>query len=772
VTLLTLSLFTSALRAQSNSGELRLKITDPAGLGLASKVALRSEANNFRRSYSTDESGALVVKNLPFGIYYADIEHEGFAPISELLEIRTAIPIERRFALSVAAINTSVEVNATNTLIDPHETGTVNRIGSDLIESRLTALPGRSLQELVNSQPGWFYEGNAVLHPRGSEYQTQFVVDGIPLTDNRSPSFGSEIEASSVQSVSIYTAGIPAEYGRKMGGVIEVNTTHNPEKGLHGQLDLFGGSFSTASASGALQYGWNKSIIEASASGSMTDHYLNPPVLENYTNTGTTGDFAVGFSSDLTDRDRITLGARHELSRFLLPNELIQQAAGQRQDRGIFETMGTISYQHVFSENVLADLRGMVRDDSQTLVSNESSTPILANQQNSFRDGYFKGTLSVHHSRHEFKTGIESDATLLHENFNYTLTDPEQFDPDTPLNFSFIESRPDLEQSAFVQDLIRLGNWTLSAGLRWDHYQLLVNENAVSPRLGVARFFPSLNMVVHASYDRSFQTPDFENLLLSSSPEVTSLSDQVLRIPVQPSHGNYFEVGINKSLNKASLAVNYYDRNVDNFADDDTFLNTSVGFPITFRKSRIYGVETKIELPRWRHLSGFVSHSYMVGSAYLPVTGGLFLGDEASDALDDLSGRIWVASEQRHTVRTRFVYQFHPRVWAAIGGQYGTGLPVELDTDDPQEAEEEAVEQYGQAIADRVNFERGRIKPSLSIDASVGAELYRHDKFSMQLQADAQNLNNRINVINFAGLFSGNTIAPPRSWMLRLEGRF
>src|SRR5262249_54005358 len=156
------------------------------------------------------------------------------------------------------------------------------------------------------------------------------------------------------------------------------------------------------------------------------------------------------FSRDLTDRDRLSLSVRHELSRFLLPNELIQEAAGQRQDRGIFETMGTASYQHVFSENVLADFRGMVRDDSQTLQSNEFSTPILANQHNSFRDGYFKGTIAVHHGRHEFKAGIESDATWLHENFNYFLTDPEDFDEDTPLSFTFIQSRPDLEQSAFV----------------------------------------------------------------------------------------------------------------------------------------------------------------------------------------------------------------------------------------------------------------------------------------------------------------------------------
>ena len=86
-------------------------------------------------------------------------------------------------------------------MIDPYRAGSVNEIGLQTIENRLTALPGRSMQDLVNSQPGWLYEGNAVLHPRGSEYQTQFVIDGIPLTDNRSPSFGPEVEADDVESL-------------------------------------------------------------------------------------------------------------------------------------------------------------------------------------------------------------------------------------------------------------------------------------------------------------------------------------------------------------------------------------------------------------------------------------------------------------------------------------------------------------------------------------------------------------------------------------------
>ena len=40
------------------------------------------------------------------------------------------------------------------------------------------------------------------------------------------------------------------------------------------------------------------------------------------------------------------------------------------------------------------------------------------------------------------------------------------------------------------------------------------------------------------------------------------------------------------------------------------------------------------------------------------------------------------------------------------------------------------------------------------------------------LQADVENLNNRLNVIDFAGLFSGNAIAPPRSYSVRFQTTF
>jgi outer membrane receptor protein involved in Fe transport len=516
--------------SQANDGELRVTITDPLDHPVKTSFAVTSTGNQYANALSTDTSGRIAVKTLPYGLYVVRVQEPGFSPVVRSIEVRSSMPAECNIHLEIARVATMVNVEDSSTLIDPHSSSSIMQIGSKQIEERLVSLPGRSVQDLVNSQPGWLYEGNAVLHPRGSEYQTQFVLDGIPLTDNRSPSFGPEIEADDVNSMSIYTAGFPAEYGRKMGGVVEINTKRETTTGVHGQLILSGGSYDTAAGFGHLQDVWGKNTLSGTASGSMTSHYLNPVVPENFTNKGTTGDFSVKYERDFTESDRLSATVRHELSRFLIPNELLQEQAGQVQNADNFETLGAVSYQHIFSPAVLGNGVGMVRDNANNLHSNEDSTPIIAFQHNYFREGYFKGTLSVHHGNQEWKGGVESDATVLHENFNYTITDPDQFDEGTPNKFAFAEQRPDLEQSAFVEDLIRLGDWTVNAGLRWDHYQLLLNENAFSPRLSIGRYLPKANMVLHVAYDRVFQTPSFENILLSSSPQVASLNSSFFEI--------------------------------------------------------------------------------------------------------------------------------------------------------------------------------------------------------------------------------------------------
>src|SRR6185312_961133 len=148
--------------------------------------------------------------------------------------------------------------------------GSINRIGADLVRDRLSSLPGRSLAELVNQQPGWLLESNGVLHPRGGEYQTQYVVDGIPLTENRSAAFVADFDANNVQEMSTLTAGFPAEYGRKLGGVVEVQTSRDTRQGFHGRAVASGGSFNTGDGYLEGMEGWGSNTLTLSASGATT----------------------------------------------------------------------------------------------------------------------------------------------------------------------------------------------------------------------------------------------------------------------------------------------------------------------------------------------------------------------------------------------------------------------------------------------------------------------------------------------------------------------
>jgi hypothetical protein len=395
---------------------------------------------------------------------------------------------------------------------------------------------------------------------------------------------------------------------------------------------------------------------------------------------------------------------------FEVPNELVQQNAGQRQDRNNQETSGLVYFQRVITPSMLFGAEGSVRDDSANLWSNPNAIPMLVAQQRGFREGYMRADLAWHYGRQDLKIGTDGIFSSVNEALQYTVTDPARFDPGTPTRFKFADRGWDREQSAFIQDSAHLGNWNVSAGIRFDHYHVVTSATAWSPRIAVSRYFPSLGLLVHASYDRAFQTPAIENFLLASSSAVDFLSEAVLRLPVPPSRANFYEMGLSRAFfGKARLEASVFRRDFRNYSDDDVLLNTGVSFPISFSNARIRGEEIKIEIPRWGWFSGFVSYSNQLGEAQGPVTGGLFLGEAASSALSDNS-RFFVTQDQRNTARVRVRVQPVRRVWSAVNMSYGSGLPADLGDNADYNF---LLSQYGALVLSRVNFDRQRVRPHI-----------------------------------------------------------
>src|SRR3989475_9402310 len=747
-------------RAQRVRGELRLEVHDPHGAAVSPAGELISEANGIRRTFVAGPEGRYVAQDLPFGIYRLSLQAEGFAPWSDLVEIHSEVPVRVAITLGVAPVTTQVQVNDSATLVDPYSTGSLYSIGRQAIEEHDAAQPGRELLDLVAEEPGWVYEANGVLHPRGSEYDVQFVVDGLPLTQNRSPAFAPSFDAGEVESLRVLTASFPAEYGRKLGGIVEVTTKKDVQAGWHGRLDAGGGSFSTVNGAAGISYAREAERFSVGGEGFYTDRYLGPSVLANYANRGNAGGFSAFYERDFSASDRLRFGVVHNVVRFLVPNELVQQQAGQRQDIQNTETSGRIYFQHTISPELFLSFSGSVRDSSAMLTSNPSATPVIVSQDRGYREGYARADLAGHRGHHDWKTGVDGIFSPVHEALQYTITDPRAFLPGTLPNFPFpYQQKWDVEPSIYVQDQMRLGRWNISAGLRFDHYGFVVHESAWSPRIGVSRFVPTLNLLFHASYDRVFQTPAVENLLLASSPLLDAISPSVLRLPVRPGRGNFYEGGVTKAFfGKLRLDANVFRRDFRQYSDDDVLLDTGVSFPIAFTKARIFGEEIRAEVPQWGRFSGYLSYANQSGYGQGPITGGLFLGSDAANALTDTS-RFAVTQDQRNSLRARGRFQAPRRVWLAMGAQYGSGLPADIGNANVSNL----LAAFGQQILDRVDLVRGRVRPNFSLDLAAGAEIYHKESRSAALQIQVVKLANRLNVINFASLFSGTALGEPRS---------
>ena len=756
--------------AQHERGELRLKVEDSKGGALAATVELVSEANQVHRKFLTRQNGNYVARELPFGVYRLQVSFKGFLPSQRLIAIRSEVPLKVIVTLGLAPVRSRINVTDSSTLLDPDRARSVYAVGPQAINEQLPAQMGRGLTDLVDSEPGWLYEANGVLHPRGSENGVQFVVEGLPLTENRSPAYAPPLESQDVESMRVLTAGFPAEYGRKLGGVVEVIERADMAPGLHLTAAGEGGGFATATSSVRMGYAHGSNQFTLAGEGGVTDRYLDPPVIANYTNHGSTGGFTATYSRDLTDHDRLRFSLRHAEVRYLVPNELVQQKAGQRQDSADVETSGQADYERVLSPNLLFRAEGSVRDGSFRLWSNRFSTPVVLSQQREFRQGFGRLTLAGHRGAQDWKAGADMILNPVHEALRYAITDPSQFDPGTALQFGFQGQRSAVEPAAFAQDEIHRHHWNLSLGLRYDHYGFVVRESAWSPRVAASRYFPLLGIVVHAAYDRVFQTPAVENLLLASSPQVQQISGLVLRLPVKPARANYYEAGFAKGIwGKLRLDANVFRRNFRNYPDDDTLLNTGVSFPIADSSAWIEGVEAKLALPRWGRFSGYVSYANQEGVGYGPITGGLLIGAQAVGGVAD-SSHFWISQDQRNTGRALLRFQADKRLWLATSGSYGSGLPVELDAGDTDY--NFLLQQYGPRILNEVDFARGRVRPSYSIGAAAGLDLYAKNDTLVSVQIHGSNLTNHLNVINFASLFSGTAVGTPRSFGVQLKVSF
>jgi outer membrane receptor protein involved in Fe transport len=781
---------------QATTGAIQGQVTDSSGAAISgAKVTLSNSSTHYQSATQTDDLGTFKFFNIPFNEYKVRVESDGFLPADQSVDIHSAVPVQLTFPLKVGTISEQVNVTAEdNQKVESDKTQADTALSTTFVNTLAGAAPSKALEKAVESAPGIVADDDGRYHSRGSESGVQTVINGIPISDNLSSVFSTSVDPRNASQIEVVTGGIPAEFGGNLAAVINLTTKSGLDIPISGEISGTLGSFQTGDAAASFgghvkNFGW------FSATSASTSHrYLDPPTIENFHNVGRSANNVTTLDYNPTPNDSLRLTLMFGGANFDVPNRLNQELAGQDQRQQQRSFSESLSWHHLFSQTLLGDISIFHRYATSKLNSNPLSTPVVAFQDRSLTNYGFIGSLSYASHGHTFKTGFQYTRTPVSERFSFYPTDPNSFPPLTTQTgatvpnpvlqfsaakpFAFRDSRTGRKIGAFVQDRFSpFKNFTLDVGVRYDDYNLLIHKYEFSPRVAIAYFVPRTQTVLRASYNRYFQPPPAENLLLAGSIQAASISPlavetgQVTVKQVLPDEEHVYEFGVQQQMTKfARLTVSIYNKQIRNFSDKDQFFDTGVIFPISIFAGRVTGEEVRIDTAQWRGLSGFVSYANSRSFGITPISGGLFLG-EVVDPLRSPGFRF----PNDHDERTESQFQVNytnkrTGWWATLGGRYDSGVPAGVDP--ATTPAQFAAAGFDPRFFNDIDFQRGRIKPRMILNISTGVDLFQKEHVGLSAAFGIENLTDKFYLYNFESVFSGTHVGPPRLFSGHISLKF
>lgn len=759
-------------RAQLQEATITGTVTGPDARPVSgATVTLLDSMGNRVASVRVADDGRFQVAHVGPGTYSLRADAPPFRALLQTLVVGGALPIDVELRMR-AAIAEAITVRGDDR-VEPGSTSTRVTLAGDAVRQTPVRLHGRGLQSAVATTPGWASEDNGVLHVRGVDDGFLYVIDGVPVYERLDAQFGVAPDPALVESVTVSTGYIPPEFGLKSGAVIDVRTAGPRADRWMGNIDFSAGSDATRhlsmSAGGPFR---DPMTLTLAIAGETSDRFLDPVHPDNLHNAGDGLNGVVRFDWRASSGTTVAALAGFGGSDFDVPHGELQELSRQDQRQRLRLHWQTISAQRASSSTTVWQVAGYHRYGSATLAGSDHDVPLFSDADRSVRRVGVLASLTHHRGAHLFKVGGEAARHGLREHFLFAVTDPieaataglsaQAIEHTREAPFEFDDNAAPTLMSFYLQDSVRpLARLTLDVGLRADWSRLLVPASQWSPRLGAAYSLPSTGTVFRASFGRFFQPPQAENLLLASSAAARSLSpfvedDERGGADVQPERQTAVEAGITQTIGGVvRLDAAYWHRRVANVADPNVFFGTTIIFPNAVAKGRASGVDVRLEVPRRHGWSGFVSYTNSIVRQVGPITGGLFLEDDIAEIGE---GTPFTPDHDQRNVGSAALTYVHERsgVWLSASARYESGTPVEAGDEDEGEFRQ-------RPGAERVDFERGRVRPRNIFDLMGAKQFGRVGRAEVNLRVSLLNVTGARWAFNFGNPFSGTHFGPGRT---------
>ncbi len=525
----------------------------------------------------------------------------------------------------------------------------------------LQALPGGDAQTLTQiflTQPGFApdtFGPDGVLHIRGAEMGVLYVVDGVPLPGGLAGQFADVLPTRLVQSVRLFTGGLPVEYGPNAGGVIDVATrqgTGNPE----GEFQMLYGTYQRVEPSAWYSQALGNADVFVEGTFLSTDRGLDTPaaspILHDDLQSGNVFT-RVDYRPD--DGERIELLARYSQHDFQIPIDptalpLSDAPAGAMRgpdrygnappvfvpynanptetERDLFVAA---SYSHALSNGGGLQLAPYVRssygdlncDPAGSLGATADPGSVCADvTRRLLHEGQAATYTWASGEEQSWKAGVTlDDAQSRVDYIQFTRDDSAPTrGPNPSLTLAGRDDTNILLGGAFVQDEITLGKVKLFPGLRADvqdaTFRATNQPNLLlagpSARFGFSySFTPAFLLRAFAGY--LWQPPSAVDAAVAARVLVPGLAGQSLPVDLKAERGGYGEIGLAYRIPRRFTGnVTAYGRYSRDTIDVLTVGSTDLIEDYNYAKGRAVGGELAIRATASRYLDGFGNGSWNI----------------------------------------------------------------------------------------------------------------------------------------------------------------